>query len=238
MPTKFEEVAKWGAQWVGTEAWQKHTVDEAAANKLVAGYMRFLDKLAGTPHRQIAALGPAIDIGCGAGYISNAFRQFGFSVVGTEYGEDTVAFARSMQPDLEIRDVDLSNFVEEGAYGFIFTREVYLFTRVGDFEQQYQVLSNLVESLRPGGVVLLVASDRLKPDCLDFARTVEAFRADPRVASVTTPCLEPVFKHLGALIFGRASYNLLMLALAPYIALQKWRKKWAPSLMIALVRAK
>jgi len=238
MSNKFEEVARWGANWLGHEAWQSHTVDENTAGQLVAGYVRFLDKIADINLRQGSAAGPAIDIGCGAGFIARAFNRRGISVSASEYDAPTVDFARSMQPDIEISQCDISTFLEPDRYGLIFTREVYLFTRVGDFEPQARILSNLIESLAPGGVLLLSASDRAKPACLDFPRAIAHFRKDARVASVTGCYLEPVFKHFGRFIFGPTSYRMIVLLLAPYIALQKIRGKWAPSLLVAFVRAK
>ena len=238
MPSQFETVAKWGARWLGVEAWTSHTVDDAASARLVAGYLRFLDKIVGLKKGKLLTIGPAIDLGCGAGFIAHAFKQHGFAISATEYGADTVAFARSKQPDIEIRDADLSHFIEPGKYGLIFTREVYLFTRSNDYAQQHRVLSNLVDSLRPGGVLLLAASDRSKPDCLDFARAIEAFRTDRRIALVSQPHVEPILKRFHAWIFGSRSYRFITLLLAPYIALRKRRHAWAPSLVVAFVRSK
>ena len=238
MTRKFEEVSQWGGKWVGTDAWRSHTVDRATADKLVTSYFRFLHKIANVRLLQLTTSGAAIDIGCGAGFITNAFNRHGVAIVRTEYDAASVAFARSMQPELEFHESDLSSFVEPDRYAFIITREVYLFTRVNDFERQRQVLSNLIASLRPGGVLLLVASDQGKPDCLDFCRAIEEFRNDPRIACVTDSYLEPVFKHFSCCIFGPISYKCLMLLLAPYIAIRRLQRKWAPSLLVAFVRSK
>jgi SAM-dependent methyltransferase len=238
MKSKFEEVSSWGAKWVGTTTWQSPTVDEITAEKLVTGYSRFLDKIVGVSLMQLARLGTAIDIGCGAGHITQAFKRQGVPISGSEYDATAVAFARSMQPELELHESDLSSFLEPNRYALIFTRKVYLFTRVNDFDRQRQILSNLIASLCPGGILLLVASARSEPDCLDFSRAIEAFRKDCRIACVTETYLEPVLKHLGAFIFGHISYKCITLLLAPYIALQKLRRKWGPSLLVAFVKAK
>jgi len=237
MKSKYEEISQWGAKWLGNSAWQSHTADEVSAGKLVNGYIRFLDKIAGIGLAQLAKSGDAIDIGCGAGFITRAFKTRGLSIVGSEYDASIVAFARSMQPDIEFHESDLSSFVDLDRYALIFTREVYLFTRVNDFDRQREVLSNLIASLRPGGILLLAASEQSKPDCLDFARAIEFFRGDPRVARVTDIYLEPVFKHLRSFVFGSISYRCLMLILAPYVAIQKFRRKWAPSLLVAFIRS-
>jgi len=237
MKSKFEEVSKWGAKWLGNAPWQLHTVDEKAAYKLVLGYLGFLSKVAGITPAQLVALSPAIDIGCGAGFITREFSRHGVRISGSEYDDATVAFARQMQPALEFKKIDLSDFLEPNEYGFIFSREVYLFTRARDFEQQQRVLSNLITSLRPGGVLLLVASNHNRPDCLDHLRAIEHFRKDPRIARVTNCYLEPVFKHLSGLLFGPLSYRCLTLLLSPFIAVQKIRRKWRPSLLVAFVRA-
>ena len=232
MKSKFENVSQWGAKWLGKSPWQSHTVDAPAADKLVTGYVRFLQKIAKVNFDSLATSGNAIDIGCGAGFITNAFRHRGLNISGTEYDASTVAFARSMQPAIDFQEADLSKFSEKNMYAFIFTREVYLFTRVNDFERQRQVLSNLIDSLHPGGILLLVASEQGKPDCLDFSRAIGTFRKDSRIKMVTGRYLEPVFKYFSRFIFGKNSYHFLLLLLAPYIAIRKFQKKWAPSLLI------
>ena len=103
MKSKFEEVSQWGARWLGNVAWQLHTVDEKAAYKLVLGYLRFLSKIAGITPAQLVALSPAIDIGCGAGFITREFSRHGVRISGSEYDDATVAFARQMQPALDFK---------------------------------------------------------------------------------------------------------------------------------------
>ena len=238
MKSKFDEVSDWGARWLGKSAWQPHTVDKATAEKLVTGYKRFLERIADVNLAQLTAIGDSIDIGCGAGFITSAFKHQGMSIVASEYEAATVAFAQSMQPGVNFHEADLSTFIEPNRYAMIFTREVYLFTRVNDFDRQRQVLSNLIESLRPGGVLLLVVSQHSKPDCLDLRRAINLFRHDSRVSRVTDRYLEPVFKHFCDYIFGIISYRLITLILAPYVAIQKLRRQWAPSFLVAFVKSK
>ena len=111
--------------------------------------MRFLGKIVGVKLAQLKSPGDAVDIGCGAKFITSAFTLRGLPMVGTESDAAIVTFARSMQPDLAFYEADLLSSIDPERYAFIFTREVYLFTSVNEFDQQQRVLSNLLDSLRP-----------------------------------------------------------------------------------------
>ena len=195
--------------------------------------MRFLACIAGVTLRA-GAIG--IDLGYGTGHVAMVFARLGLRMKASEYGEQAVKIVKSCNPQLEIEEIDMATFRRAEAFDLVFAREVYLFTRVNAYEQQAQVVSNVVDSLRPGGVFLLVGSDVSYPNCLEHDRIIDEFRRDSTIARVTDKYYEAVLKHFRPLIFGRASYQIVALLLAPLIAFRKQFRGWASIYVIAFVK--
>lgn len=127
-----------------------HTVDNLIARILVRGYLKILDFNDFKLNNQNSS----VDIGCGAGYITSEFKNNGFNIKGLEYSDDALSIAKELNPSLDIEFGDMSKFREENKYDFIFSREVYLITRVNCFTEQKNIISNIVDSLKRGGVYL------------------------------------------------------------------------------------
>jgi len=193
-----------------------------------------LDELRALGDEPAAFVG--IDLGCGTGHVAMVFARLGLRMTASEYGEQAVKIVKSCNPQLEIEEIDMATFRRAEAFDLVFAREVYLFTRVNAYEQQAQVVSNVVDSLRPGGVFLLVGSDVSYPNCLEHDRIIDEFRRDSRIARVTDKYYESVLKHFRPLIFGRASYQIVALLLAPLIAFRKRFRGWASIYVIAFVK--
>lgn len=209
-----------------------HTADRDMARSLVDGYMALL-RLLGV---RLPEGGRAIDLGCGAGYITAELKARGLEVRGLEYDEVAVAAARAHNPGVEFVVGDVSRFREPGGYDLIFTREVYLFTRVNAFSDQDRVIGSLIESLRPGGALVLVGSEHSYPHCADYDRLIESARRDPRTRAVSGKYTEQLLARAPGLVSVPLLYRALRLALAP-VLWWKSRRGWAEKHVIVFRRA-
>jgi len=142
-------------EWFDDDALWRETFSYVFAEKRVALAPEVIDKaLQLTKLRGKSAL----DLGCGTGRFSIALAERGFSVTGvdrTKYLLDKArAKARSMHVTVEWLQEDMRDFVRREAYDFILN----MFSSFGYFDdraEDAQVLANILESLRPGGVFLI-----------------------------------------------------------------------------------
>lgn len=208
-----------------------HSANEVTAKKLVAGYLKVVD-LVGC---DLPDDNRCVDIGCGVGNITREFRNNGMNIHGVEYDEIAVNAAHRYNPDLQVVQGDMTKFLEPGTYDFIFSREVYLFTRVNAFTDQLGVLSNLVESLKPGGLLMLSASRHSHPHCADFDLIMKTLEKDLRVGKVSAAYHEQLFtRFTPPTKFGYWAMKAL-LAL-PIAYLMKTRSCWAPRYIYVIVK--
>ncbi|MCD4756704.1 MAG: class I SAM-dependent methyltransferase [Arcobacteraceae bacterium] len=203
-----------------------HTVDGGNAAKMIKGYINILNFY----NFKLNAINNCIDIGCGAGYITREFSENNFNIKGMEYSEDALTIAKEHNPNLEIIQGDMSKFKEENQYDFIFSREVYLITRVNCFTEQKQIISNIVDSLKLNGIFMLVASDVSYPNCMDYNLIIKTIKKDKNIL-VSSKYHEFIFKKFNKFIFGKISYKILELLLMPLI-LYKKNNGWASQYII------
>lgn len=209
-----------------------HTVDEATAKKLVAGYLKVLDFVGcNLPDNNCC-----VDIGCGVGNIVREFKNNGMNIHGVEYDEIAVDAAHRYNPELQIIQGDMTKFMEPETYDFIFSREVYLLTRVNAFTDQLGILSNLIDSLKPGGALMLSASPKAYPHCADFDLIMRTLEKDSRVSGVSSAYHELLFTKFALPPF-KIAYWIMKVLLAPPIAyLMKTRDCWAPQNIYVVVK--
>jgi SAM-dependent methyltransferase len=110
--------------------------------------------------RDLAAIA---DIGCGIGLTAcELSKQFAPAKVhGYEVSQEAVAYAKRACPDVNFvagaispdSDLDIG-------FDLILAQEFYPFTRTGDFSVQSDYLEFLAQHLLPGGVALIVLSER------------------------------------------------------------------------------
>lgn len=124
-----------------------HTIDKDNAKNFVNGYQKILNFY----KFHLPAQNKCIDLGCGAGHLTNEFKNHGFDITGLEYSNDALDVAKKHNPHLNIVQGDMSKFNEPNSYDFIFSREVYIITRVNAFTDQKNIISNIVHSLKPRG---------------------------------------------------------------------------------------
>lgn len=212
----------------------QHTVDVELAGRLVRGYRSLIGFFlpAGIPSEN-----RCVDIGCGVGNITRQFKNMGLNIHGIEYGDVAVGAARRKNPDLDVRTGDITKFIEPDSYDFIFSREVYLFTRVNAFTDQLKIFSNLVASLKPGGLLMVSASRCNRPHCADYGLILRALKSDPRVAQVSGAYYEQLFLKFWPLTRSRLGCAIVRMMLAlPIWSMMQRRPRWSPQYLFVVTR--
>ena len=102
----------------------------------------------------------ALDVCCGAGYMSRCLEDQGYSVVGFDLNEDAIAIAQENSDTKGIYVVnDASNptakEIVDKKYDLIFIREAHPFSRIEDYEFQKEVLDHYTKLLNRGGVMVI-----------------------------------------------------------------------------------
>jgi hypothetical protein len=203
--SKFEESGKWGRDWQRGDDWSSHTVLRSEAERIASGYQLLLRKLGHRPDKtDLRGLG----IGAGAAHLEAALAEMGYRMTASEWNEYGLKLVGQQNPQLDRKLVDLMTFHEPAGWDLIVARELYPFTRVDSFTEQWAMIGRLTESLRPGGVLLLSGSNVSRPECLDYRRMLRELRADKRVDAIIGPVLEPLLKRFASLPFGAAAWRL------------------------------
>ncbi|MBI3553482.1 MAG: class I SAM-dependent methyltransferase [Elusimicrobia bacterium] len=232
---EFDKLAHAVPGWHGGSAQEiaPHTVTAANAPALARGYLEFLRAAASW---RVPANNLCLDLGAGAGHITEAFNKAGLRMTASEHTDAGVAMIRELNPGLKVEKKNIASFLEPRTYDLVFAREIYAFTRVNAFEEQTKVVSNIVDSLKPGGAFLLVGSDVCHPNCMDYDRIIGTYRQDPRLRLVTGKHYEFIFKRLGRLIRGPRTARLIELALSPVVAYKRRRHGFARIYLIGFVK--
>ncbi len=197
----------------------------AQARLLVPAYVEFVRVMVRGDALQGERDG--LDIGAGAGCIAAVLQSAStLRMTASEWNEDGLDLIHRENPALPVRLIDLTNFDDQQKWDFILCRELYPFTRVNSFTDQSEIVSRIVDSLKPGGVFLLVGSTASFPHCADYNLLAATFRKDGRIRSVSSIFLEAVLVRFTAYRFlGRFGYvvaNALARVLLPVLKGRKW----------------
>jgi SAM-dependent methyltransferase len=168
-----------------------------------------------------------IDIGAGAGFLTAAFAKRGVNMTATEYHPNGIELIRRENPALPVRQLDLLQYRDAASWDLIVCRELYPFTRVNAFSDQLAIVSNLVDSLNPGGILLIIGSEATWPHCMDYRLLARVLRKDLRLQRVSAMYLEPLVRRCRRWGFGLIGYWAAYVALWPYIALMRRLRGWA-----------
>ena len=235
MKSAFDKAASAQHNWHLNDDAQNlaaHTLMDAAAERVTAGYLALLHGVLGWRN----GAGAALDLGAGAGHMTRAFRRAGIDMTAAEHSEDGIALLRRHNPDMPVRQADMAQFSEPGGYRLILAREVYPVTRVNAFTEQHAMLGRLIGSLVSGGVLLVSGSDTCKPQCMDYAGMVRVFAADARVGRAAGPFIEPLMSKAHAFMHSPLTCAMAHIAAAPLVAWKRHRG-WPATQVIAFVRA-
>ncbi|MEM7599789.1 MAG: class I SAM-dependent methyltransferase [Verrucomicrobiota bacterium] len=136
----------------------------------------------------------AIDIGCGcSGRFLDWFLQEGFVPEGLDFSSEMLQRARRRHPDVLFHEADVRDWVPAMQYDFVSAWDSVWHLPQMD---QLTVYGKLVESLRPGGVLLTSAGGLDEP-----GESVGEFMEKPLFhATPGVPALLATFAKSGALI--------------------------------------
>ncbi len=224
--SQLSEVATWGRQWQKEGDWTSHTLTQANARNIVSAYLKFIKLMSGWA--PISHISKGLDIGSGAGYTASAFStQSGLQMTASEWSEDGLSLISRENPGLPCRIIDVRTFNDNSAWDLIVCRELYPFTRVNAFSEQYDIISRIIDALTPNGVFMLIGSDVTYPHCADYDLLISSFRKDSRVKLVAQPFLEALLLRISGFSFlGRTAYKVLN-RLAEFLFPLIKGKKWA-----------
>ncbi|PLY10489.1 MAG: hypothetical protein C0626_05810 [Arcobacter sp.] len=206
-----------------------HTADAFVSKKIVKGYLFFLKNIICF---NLEKTNNCIDLGCGAANITNEFLKKGFNIKGLEYSDDAMNMLKRNNPQLNLVQGDMTKFKEDNSYNFIFSREVYLITRVNSYLEQHKIVSNIIDSLKSGGIFMLVGSDVNYPQCMDYDLIIKNFRKDHRIKFVSDKYYEILITKFHQYIFGKISYKICELLFLPLIWYKKRYQMWASQYII------
>lgn len=97
--------------------------------------------------------GPVLDAGCGDGRLTRGLATRGVQIVGTDYSDRALAFARAFEPEVEFVAADLASLpFKDGGFTCIVMLDVLEHIRP---ELRDRVVSELARCLHPAGTFLL-----------------------------------------------------------------------------------
>lgn len=96
--------------------------------------------------------GKALDVGCGCtGRFIDLLQSEGFSVEGVDVSAEMIHLARNRHPDVTFHHQDICDWMIQDTYDFITAWDSIWHIPL---EEQKNVLSKLVASLNPGGILI------------------------------------------------------------------------------------
>lgn len=229
MTSNFETMAAAESAWQSARELAEHTLMEDAAERVVAGHMHFL--------REVIGWRPgsnALDLGAGSGHTTRAFRKLGVDMIASEHTDAGIELLKELNPGMQTQKISMADYHQPGMHSLIFARELYPITRVSAFAEQRAMLDRLIDSLAPGGVLLIVGSDAAAPDCMDYEGMLKAFRLDGRISGVFGPYLEPLIARK-VLAYNRFLLSMVQTFSYP-LTIWKRRRGWVATYVIAFVR--
>lgn len=122
---------------------------------------------------------PALDFGCGVGRLTRALAEYFCECCGVDISPTMINLARELNRDhprchfLLNEDARLKS-VQDSYFGFIYTSLVL--QHIAE-PHSHQYIAELVRVLKPGGVLVFQAPERLKANALTRARATLALRA-------------------------------------------------------------
>ncbi len=188
---------------------------DLAHHNLLSGGMRELRiafDLARLYFKTVPEGGAALDLCCGAGYMSDCLRQFGFNTLGADLNADAIALAQKRYGENRYLEADVSrpdNFLSDESFNLILAREAHPFSRIGDFDFHLEMIRSYLSILEPGGLMIIAHARRgggMDFPSIDYNRLKQ--RADLGVL-MTGPFMPQLIKRFGPSLRSRAAVNAL-----------------------------
>lgn len=124
-------------------------------------------------------LGPGnmLDVGCGEGENTQKFSQIrGIMVTGIDYSQNRLKLARKNCPRIKFITADLTKKLPPTKYDYIVSQRFLI--NLPNWQQQKQVISHLINSLKPKGKLILCEGS------LQGVKKLDDFRAKFKLAPI------------------------------------------------------
>ena len=125
----------------------------------------------------------ALDVCCGAGYMTNCLNSAGFSAHGIDLCEDAISLSEKNFPECTFSVCDATNpddVVLSSKYDFVLIREAHPFSRINEWEYQKKILDKYLNSVSQGGMMVIAHATfggGMNYDSLDFQLLKEYLRS-------------------------------------------------------------
>ncbi|MBK1875741.1 class I SAM-dependent methyltransferase [Pelagicoccus mobilis] len=126
--------------------WNKYESKNPVQRYLVKNFLDTFRRAAAPLAKECQS---AIDVGCGEGVSTRLLKDVGFeSIVGLDFSKQIIETAKSENPDIEFKQVDIFDLDESHSVDFVSACEVF-----EHLEGPEKALKKLAELCRVGGIV-------------------------------------------------------------------------------------
>lgn len=133
--------------------------------------------------------GRALDVCCGAGYMTDCLRAGGFEATGFDLNADAVNLAAQRFPDCRFLVGDATKpkvMVGEESFDLILIREAHPFSRIDDPDFQFPIVRDYLDLLGEGGLMAIAHARKgggMRFPSLNFARLALRLRTSSLVTA-------------------------------------------------------
>lgn len=123
-------------------------------------------------------------------------------------------------------------------WDLIYCRELYPFTRTNYFTEQHSIISRLIDSLKPGGALVVITNTMCYPNCLDLPLLINELNKDGRLRCVSRRYLDGIIRLSTFNLLPFNAYLALWLMALPIISWKRKYQNWGAgmSYMVALIK--
>lgn len=180
--------------------------------------LRMMLDVASLYFTDVPASGQALDVCCGAGYMTDCLRLSGFHTIGCDLNADAIALARKQYPANTFVVGDASrpdSFATQDSFDLILAREAHPMSRINDPAVQDTMMDGYMACLRPGGIMIIAHAQKgggMAYPSIDFERAA-ARLPNTRAAG---PFMPHLVKRIPPWLRARAAMPLLSMAARSY----------------------
>ncbi|KQX35648.1 hypothetical protein ASD04_12720 [Devosia sp. Root436] len=196
-----------------TEELVRHNIRSGGDREL-----RMMMDVASLYFDDVPSRGRALDVCCGAGYMTDCLRQFGFDTLGCDLNADAIALAQRHFPANSYIVGDASrpaSFAAPDSFDLILAREAHPMSRINDAAIQDEMMDGYIASLKPGGIMIIAHAQT--GGGMDYP-SIDFRRAAARLQGVTAvgPFMPHLVKRVPPWLRTTAAVPLLSMAARLY----------------------
>jgi SAM-dependent methyltransferase len=158
---RFQGKGHFGAYYALLKGNRKWVTPHSTADDRVArSVCREVHFMIGARAKRVQSV---LDIGCGVGAITNAWKHFlpEATVTGIDISEAAITYARQRYPACKFLSVGVSGDTDLGIrFDLVHCKAFYPFVRTADVAVHLKYLGTCVRHLAPGGLLVLVHPDQ------------------------------------------------------------------------------